>query len=272
MPFEDEKSVKKTFNITDLKRIYATKSADQFTVKLCYSKRDIFVKPLKVKDKKDVLKAIENKNETLINKTFDEIINKYVETADGSAIDTAKLTQQERQQILINIRVAAADKDRIVKIIHQCPQCENVVKDIPFSFDDINEKFYQATDEVVEIEGNGANIRIKVGPITREEEVEVEKFIKQEKKESNTEKQFVMISALIKAIDVIVGEDVQSIDLKSIKDKVDFIETLKSSDMDKIVNIAKSYEFGIKLPINFKCPKCNYEGVEEVNPTVFFML
>ena len=63
-----------TFNMSDLKKLYASNSADEMAIDLCFTGRKAFVKPMKVRDKKDILKAIESKDEKLIQKVFDDIV------------------------------------------------------------------------------------------------------------------------------------------------------------------------------------------------------
>jgi len=104
---------------SDLRKLYAqSTTAPQMDIELCYSRKHILVKPLKVKDKKELLKSIESKNEILVNSVLDSIIARYVETIDGSEFNPQDLTTQERQQILVYIRVANGDDE--CKIAHQC--------------------------------------------------------------------------------------------------------------------------------------------------------
>lgn len=269
--FEDDKdpSIKaesKNFGIADLRKAYATQSTSHIEVVLCYSGVSAYVKPIKIKDKKDILKSIETKNDNLLNRALDDIIEKYVEFQRSEPIDINKITQKEKEQILVYIRLAAGDDIKTVNIIHQCPECQKITKDIPFAVDAISVKNYDksAGKEVVELPGN---IKIKMGPVTIADEKEIDKLTRDKKQTSSLDKQLATVAALMK--EVAVGDS--RVSFKSLDEKVSFLSELQSGDMDKITSYISQYDFGITLPFHFKCSHCEYEGDEEANSGVFFM-
>ena len=123
-----------------------------------------------------LFKVIESKNETIINKALDEIIEKYAEYADGSIFNVNTLTSQERFQLLVHIRVSAAGTT--AKIAHECPTCGHVNKDITYDLNSMYVKTYTMPEggDIMSL-ANG-NIKLQLGPMTREKEIEIERYIK----------------------------------------------------------------------------------------------
>ena len=260
-------------SVADLKKIYAQSTTTaQMDIELCYSRKHILVKPLKVKDKKELLKSIESKNEIIVNTVLDDIISRYVETLDNSEFDPKALTTQERQQILVYIRVANGEDE--CKIAHQCPKCEFVNKNIAFKTDSLNLKLYDGVQETtkVSIKQDSSTIVLELGVVTRKDEIDGEEYIKKNKLKTMTDKQFVILSTVIKNAFIKVGEgEVQTVEFKDIGDKVSFIEQLRSQDLRLVTDYVESLNFGVTLPFSFKCTSCDHESAEEVNVAVFFI-
>jgi hypothetical protein len=257
---------KPSFNLTDLKKLYATPSGDELAIDLCFSGRKAFIKPMKVRDKKDILKAIESKDEKLIQKNFDDIIEKYVTLEDGRSTDD--LTVQERYQCLVAIRRAAAGDE--AKLAHQCPKCEHINKDIPFQMDSIVTKNYEEPKEGNSIEVAGGAIRLILGPIRREDEKKLEKVIFDKKITLVSERQFIMMVGYIHKVVMSQNDMVADVPMK-IEERIEFFENLRASDLDKITGFIKNADFGVKLPFSFKCEKCGHASEEEANVAVFFI-
>ena len=257
-------------NIKDLRKLYSENTAAQQQLDLCYTKEKVLVKPLKIKDKKELLKAIESKNENSVNRILDNIIDKYVEKVDGESIDGTKLTSQERQQILVNIRIASGGLEKL-KLVHQCPNCEHLNKNIEYDIGSMYVDFYEQNEEIPEfLSVANDNVKIYLSPITRETEIQIENIIKKRKYDTNSEKQFAMLAGVINKIVAKIDDVESEIDL-TVEDKIDFFDNLNSSDLDKITEYFKSIDFGIKMPFDFKCEKCGYENEENVNAAVFFI-
>jgi hypothetical protein len=256
------------FSLTDLKKMYATKSAPENAIKLCYSQKEVFVKPLKIKDKKEILKSIESKNETIINKALDEVIEKYAEYADGSDFNVNTLTSQERFQLLVHIRVSAAGTT--AKIAHECPTCSHVNKEIVYDLTSMYVKNYTKPTGGDEILLANGNIKVALGPMNREKEIEIERHIKKHKLTSTSEKNFALMAGVIKSISM-KQDDVESNVTLSTEETIDFFENLPATELDKLLDYFKNTDFGVKMPFEFKCEKCGHEEEQEVNIAVFFI-
>lgn len=257
---------KPSFKPSDLKKLYATQSGDEIAIDLCFTGRKAYIKPMKVRDKKDILKAIESKDEKLIHKNFDDIIEKYVTLEDNR--NTDDLTVQERYQVLVAIRRAAAGD--VAKLAHQCPKCEHINKDIIFDMNNIITKNFEATDTVDSIDVANGSIKIILSPIRREDEKKLEKIIFDKKITLTSERQFIMMAGYIHKV-VISQNDITSEVSMNMEERIDFFENLRASDLDKITNYIKKTDFGVTLPFNFKCEKCGYTSEEEANVAVFFI-
>ncbi len=274
--FDDEKNevsdpsvkAKTGINLADLKKMYATRdqSAAHMEIKLCYSGKNVYVRPMKVKDKKDILKAVETKNDTVLNRLLDELVEKYVEAEDKRPVLTGDLTQKEKEQIIVYMRLAVGDLDKTINIAHECPQCKQIAKDIPFSLDAMSVTEYNKDDRDVVAIFDG-KIRIKMGPITLNDERAIEENVKKKKLTATSDKQLVTVAALIKRIYV----DNEPSDVVTLDDKVSFLEQLALSDLQALTGYLERYDFGVKLPFDFKCAGCGFKGEQEANPAVFFM-
>lgn len=262
------------FTLADLKKhiaLNANSHSPDLEITLCYSGRHVLVKPLKVKEKKELLKSLESKNEILINKVLDDIIEQYVVTTDSSDFNPKELPTQERHQILIYIR--AANGDETAKIAHQCPKCEKVTRDIPYSInkDSYVKNFEEPKNGKIVTICNG-NVEIHYDVIFRFEEMRVEEYIKEKKLKTTSERQFAMVAASIKQIYFLndSGEKIK-VEVTNIADKLAFIEELDTKEFNAISSAIGSLDFGIKMPFDFKCSECDYSSKEEVNATVFFI-
>lgn len=263
------------FSLADLKKQIAlstNSNSPDLEITLCYSGRTVLVKPLKVKEKKELLKSLESKNEMLINRVLDDIIESYVVPSDGNEFNHKELPTQERHQILVYIR--AANGDEIAKIAHQCPKCEKVTRDIEYSISkDSYVKNYEEpkNGKVIKICNNKVELHYDV--VFRHEEMEVEEYIKKHKLKTRSEHQFAMIAASIKEIifcNDATGSQIK-VDIKSFEDKMSFIEDLDTKEFTTITDAIGNLDFGVKMPFDFKCSHCDYESKEEVNVTVFFI-
>lgn len=260
-------------SIADLKKIYSQNAtAAQMDIELCYSKRHILVKPLKVKDKKEILKAIEGKNEIAVNGVLDDIISKYVEPVDGGEFNAQELTTQERQQILVYIRVANGEEE--CKIAHQCPKCEHVNKNLTFKTDSLNLKMYEGSyeNEKVVLEKGNTKIIFELGVVTRKDEITGEDYIKKNKLKTMTDKQFAILATVVKNVFIQQGSNEPvTVTFKDVGEKISFIEQLTSNDLKIITDYVEKLDFGVTLPFDFTCSSCEYTSKEEVNVAVFFI-
>jgi hypothetical protein len=258
------------FSIADLKRLQAQEGteSEEIPLELAYHKTTAYIKPLKVKDKKALMKAIETKNEKNIQKNLDNIIEKYV-TFDGS-IQGNGITVQERFQILTAIRRAAAGDE--VKIAHQCPECQKITKEIKYDLSKMYTKEYEAPDEGEDvITSSGGKIKLYLSPLTREIERDLEDIIYARKIETMSERQFIMLAGAIQKIEIMQDDLVGEVDMKP-EDKIEIFENLDTKTLDKVVSYLDKTKHGVHLPFDFKCEHCGYHNEnEEANITVFFI-
>jgi hypothetical protein len=263
---------KSFFTVDDLRKIQASAKteAEELPIELSYNRKQAFIKPLKVKDKKSLMKAIETKNEKLIHKLFDNIVEKYVTLEDGISLDD--ITVSEKYQILTWIRRSAAGDT--VKIIHKCPECEKVTTGIDYDLNNIQVKMFESDEENPidnKIVTAGGKITLYLGPITRKDEKEIDSVIYARNIESLTERQFMHMVGAIKRVEVTSEDMSGDVDFK-IEEKIDFFESLDSNVLDKINNYLRKIDHGVKMPFNFKCSHCGYENKTEMaNITVFFI-
>lgn len=255
------------FNIQDLRRVQS-ENASEFTEKLCYH-TDITAHfgALKIKDKKELLKSIESKDEDAINRNLDRIIEKYVRF--DPEISSDDITIQERYQVLTYMRRAAAGDS--VKIVHQCPECEKVNTDIDYDLSNMRVDMYDPSKEEGNVVKIGKKVSVYLGPMTRKDEREVEDLIKQRKIKSTTEKQIVSLVGMIKKVEMTDEDIVGEVRLSS-SEKLDFFEDLDQTFIDDMVKYMKTVETGVKLPFSFSCEHCDYHNDEEEASVAAFFI
>lgn len=261
----------KKFTLNDLKTAHADsiKSLSEFSEELCYHRGiNVLFRPLKIKDKKDLLKSIESKDEVAINSNLDRIIEKYV-TFDSQDFSSDELTIQERYQILTYIRRAAAgDK---VKIIHQCPECEKVNSNIEYELSNMEVTYIDPKNEVDNTIKIGDNITLYLGMITRKDEKIIDSLMKKKKLKTMTERQIISLVGTIKEIRMSSEDIEEAVDLTP-EQKLEFFEELDQSVIDKILDFVKTQDHGVKLPFSFVCDQCGYHNdIEEASVAAFFI-
>ena len=256
-----------SFSFNDLKRVQ-NESASDYTEKLCYhTDTTAHFGALKIKDKKELLKSIESKDENAINRNLDRIIQKYV--TFEPEIDLDDITIQERYQILTYMRRAAAGDS--VKIVHQCPECEKMTDSIDYDLSNMTVDFFVPSDEVKNEIQIGDKIRVFLGPMTRKDEKEVEALIKKKKVTSDSEKQLMSLIGIIKKVEM-TDEDITGEVTLTPEEKLEFYENLGQNFIDSAIEYMKSINTGVKLPFNFTCSHCGYNNPEEeASVAAFFM-
>jgi hypothetical protein len=262
------------FSAADLKKQMAISvgtHSPQLEVILCKSGRSVLVKPLKVREKKELLKALESKSEIIINKALDDILELYVIASDGEEFNPRDLSIQERYQLLVYIR--AANGDKMTKIVHQCPKCEHVNKDIEFNIvQDLNVKVYEEPKNGKVVMLCNGKVEVHFDVIYRKDEVQAEEYIKKNKLKTMTDRLVVMVASSVRDV-FFIGEksNRQEVSFKDFKEKIDFIEDLGTSELNTLSAAINQLDFGVKMPFNFHCTNCDYEEKQEVGITVFFI-
>ena len=261
------------FTAADLKKQMAISSGQhspQMEVVLCKSGRSVLVKPLKVREKKELLKALESKSEIIINKALDDILEVYVIASDGEDFNVRDLSIQERYQLLVYIR--AANGDKTTKIVHQCPKCEHVNKDIEFNMvQDLTVKTYEEPKNGKVAMLCNDKVEVHFDVIYRKDEVQAEEYIKKNKLKTMTDRLVIMIASSVREVYYVDGGKRQEVSFKDFKEKIDFIEDLPTSELNTLSAAINELDFGVKMPFDFHCEKCDYEEKQEVGITVFFI-
>jgi hypothetical protein len=258
-----------SYSLNDLKRIQKDDdSLKEFSEKLCYH-TDItaYFSALKIKDKKELLKSIESKDEEAINRNFDRIIEKYVKFDPD--ISTDDLTVQERYQILTYMRRAAAGDS--VKIAHQCPECEKINSDIEYDLNNMEVTYFDKDNELETSIKVSKKISVHLGPMTRKDEREVETLIKKRKVKSVTERQIISLIGIIKKVEIEEEDIVGEVKLTP-SEKLEFFEELNQSIIDDMIEYMKKIENGVKLPFSFNCEFCDYANEEEEASVAAFFI
>jgi hypothetical protein len=256
-------------NISDIKKAYLTKAAPK-PITLCYSGKEILIRPIRIKDKKEFLKILENSDEAAIDTFADKLIEKYAADSDENPIDSKKLVDQERQQILIEIRKNSTEFDHAT-IDHVCPSCGKTNVDVKFPFTNIITKNFKEPEHANTIVSKNGDVSFSVGLLMRGDSVEIEKYIKENKVTSEVEKNFIFLASTIKSI-VVSIDDVKKEVTPTIKERVEFAETLTLDDFERIKDyFAEMDGFGTVLELDFKCLHCQHESKEEVKFVNFFI-
>lgn len=268
---KDEMPSINVISVDDLKSaIAASTGTAHMDIELCYCGKQAKIRPLKTEDKKELLKAMESKTESLINKCFDDIIEKYVEFPPG--VNLHNIVTAERNQILAYIRIANGDK--FADIMHPCPECEHNETNIKYDLNDIYLKpFDKELDNVVEFNlDNGQKCSLLIGPLTRVDEKAIERYIGEEG-DTLANKQFAIMSASIQKAKLIDSSGQERlVEFKTLEDKCNLYKVFTGGVEQDILKIVKNYgESGLKMPFEFKCSKCGYQNREDAHIAVFFI-
>jgi hypothetical protein len=256
-------------SIQDIKKAYFTKSSSVTEV-LCFSGEKVSVKPIKIKDKKNFLKLLEQENNVEVDKFIDDLIERYVSNENGDPIKANSLMDDERYQLLICIRRASTSADTIL-ITHKCSECEHVNTDISYKFSDIVVKNYEkntSTDDT--ITNKNESVKFTIGHLNRGELLVADKYISDKKIDTKIEKQFVYYAAAIKDITLII-DDISNKFIPKMDEKVEFLENLSFDDFNKIKRFfTSSPSYGLTLPLNFTCSNCKSTLDKEAKIVNFF--
>jgi len=262
---------KPSMSFSDLKKLYATtKIFQDKKVELCYSNDIIQVKSMKVKDKKEFLKCVELKDDEQIEKNIDVLIEKYCMDKNGEPINPKKLVENERQQLLVELRANSSDLSTVT-IPHQCIKCQHI-QEFPLKTDYIvvnNFKNPEGYDGFIDLAKD--RIKVKLGQLNRQDNIDVGEYIKNAKLTNDHDTKIVFLAATLK--EIYIQEDDVSIpvDLK-IAEKVAFIENFNLNDLEKIETYFEKIEdYGIKIVLKEKCQKCGEDTQEDINVIRFFM-
>lgn len=229
--------------------------------------------PMKVKEQKDFLKALEKQDEYLINEAFDKILSRCVVAINGEPFDLENLCIQDRTFLLISIRKLIGTK---AKISHVCPVSQKVYNDLEVDLNKMEVEYFkgQALEKTIDV---SENIKIKLGTVTRRDEKEIEKWIKSHTKmkedKSLVDKRYCAYAAVIKEVSFKNSETgkYESEEL-SFENKVELITDMcTQAIIDDIDEYIKTLDFGIKLYFPFKSEEYENEKEEAMLISFFIM-
>ena len=223
--------------------------------------------PMKVKEQKDFLKAIEKQDEYLINEAFDRILTKCVFSINGNPCDVDSLCIQDRSFLLLMIRKLTNPK---AKISHICPVSEKVYNNIEIDMNTLQTKNFE-NESLTETVTITPNVKAVLGPVYRRDEKEVEKWLKVKSKDKSIiDKKYCGYAAVVKEILVQNDKSEWIKEELSFDNKVEWlVEVCPKSVTDSIDKFINTLDFGIKTAFNFKSDV--YEGEQEAMLISFFM-
>jgi predicted kinase len=255
----------------DIKRAYVSKVNAAKTT-LCYSGKYVYVRPIKMKDKKEFLKLMEKENNELLDAFIDNLIEKYVSTGDDTPIDAKTLVDQERHQLLMVIRQLSTTQESI-QIDHVCPKCKVLNKNIQFDLTNIIiNSFSVPAGYENTLESKNGNVKFSVGLLTRGEIIEIEKHITDKSIDTKVEKDFVYLASTIKEMYLKI-DDIERKYIPTIPERIEFVENLSFDDFDKIRKFFEACgSFGLSLGFKFKCTDCDYKNEKEEAKIVNFFI
>ena len=228
------------------------------------------IRPMTVKEQREILKAMEKRDEILINQAFDVILDKCVVNINNQGFDNNKLYIQDRIYLLLKIhRLTNGNKS---KITHINPVTGKPVPDIEIDLDECMKLKYCNEKELSKVIEISPSIRITLEPATRKDEKDIEKYLKG--KDSIIDHRYAALAALIKKIEM-KNKETDKFEVIDIKfdDKVSFITdgTLQPTDLKIFEEYAKSIDFGISVKFNFETEEYK-NPEEEANILSFFIM
>lgn len=225
--------------------------------------------PMKVREQKAFLKALEKQDEYLINEAFDKIILSCVVSINGDPVDPDDLCIQDRTYLLLMIRKLLNPK---AKISHICPVSEKVYNDIEIDLNELATVNFEGKSLVKTIDLN-ENIKVNLGPVTRKDEKQMEQWIKTKSKDKSVvDKRYCAYAAIVKSIQF-KNQETEEFEIQELTfdNKVELIsDVCPHYVIDAFDTYIKSLDFGIKLKFHFKSDV--YENEQEDAMLISFFI
>lgn len=261
------KDFKKKFVIDNNKDI------PQAIVELPSNRKKATLRAMKVKEQKEFLKALEKRDEFLINEAFDKILTACVLTVNDEAFDGDTLCVQDRMFLLLKVRqLSSGDKITIPHVIEVDGKEKTEQIEVDMTKFNVTYKDGELNKEVM----INPTTKILLGPSTRKNEKDLETWIKTKgvSKESLIERRFAAYATLLKEI-WFIPEDSKDREWVNVpvtfSDAVEFVtDACTEKNLKQFEEYAKELDFGIKLvvPVNVN----GYSNPsEEVNLISFFI-
>lgn len=227
------------------------------------------IRPMTVKEQREVLKAMEKRDEYLINQAFDAILDHCVVKLDDKPFNNDTLFTQDRIYLLLKIHQLT--NGNVAKISHVCPKTGNIVNGIEVDLEKCMKlDFFEGTD-IKAVRDITPSIRFILSPITRKMEKEIEKFTK--KKDTLTDRRFAAYGAIIDKIEMKNDKsEYEEVSDLTLENKIQLITDLcQPKHLEIFDTYLKSLTFGIKVLFHFKTD--DYENEEEeANLLSFFIM
>jgi hypothetical protein len=262
-----------TITFNDFKKNFAKENAKNIpteVVDLPSGLGKATIRPMKVREQKDFLKALEKKDEFLINEAFDSILHNCVETINGEPFDKDKIVIQDRTYLLIKIRQISTGNE--VKISHICPKSEKVYNDIQIDLNNLQVNKADPKEIFKEIYLLNDKVKIKLSPVTRKTEKDLEKYLKANNN-SIVDRRYCGYASVINEV-YYKNEETSSyekVDI-SFNELVEFITNhFSNKDLELLNTYISGLDFGIKLKFHFKSDVYENEN-EEANLISFFIM
>lgn len=246
------------------------KSIPTAAVELPSNGAKALIRSMKVKDQKDFLKALEKKDEYLINECFDMILSTCVESIDGKGFDNDLLCIQDRSYLLLKIREVTTGP--LAKISHICPQSGKVVNDIEIDISKLPVDKFLGKDinQTVDLT---ENIRVVLSPVTRKIEKEIESWFKKQPGEASmVDRRYCAYAGVIRKVLVKTGEEYEEVDGLTFDKRLEFLtQYCPPQQLKKLDDYMSILDFGIRPVFHFKSDVYENEK-EEANLISFFIM
>lgn len=243
-------------------------------VELPSNKAKATIRPLKTKDAREFLKALEKQDEVLVGEAFDKMLMASVDTINGDPVDVENMNLKDRVFLLIKIRELSS-ANKTVKITHVCPISSKVYNDIPVDISTFTVKYPE--QPLTMVLNPVENIRLTIGQVTRKNEKDIQKWMaSKDKKTSTVDLRYCTYAALIKSIEMKNSEteEWEKVSDMTFDNYVEFVvDTLREVDLKALDEFMKSLDYGIKMTFHFKSDAADYENDhEEANLLSFFII
>lgn len=254
----------------------STAGVGQASVSLPSNGDKVIIRPMKVKEQKEFLKAFEKQDEFLINEAFDKILESCVESVNGELYDGDNICVQDRIFLLIKIRqLTSGDKIKIAHVIGDTDEKgKNKVEQVEIDLTTLKVDTFEGDNIQGEIEVS-STIKVILGPVTRKTEKQLEAWIKKKNaKDSLIDRRYAAYASLIKQI-LQKNEETgayEKVDA-TFDQLVEFItDVCTEKEIKKIEEYAGKLDFGIRLshPVSSKDGTYNNEK-EELSLLSFFI-
>ena len=193
---------------------------------------------------------------------------KYVEDQDGNELEINDLTEEERLQIMYNIRLSAKKYDQI-QLNSECPECE---EENTHSFIESNVKLKPLKNTTLTFNLSLNGYKIKINDVKRGFDIFATEYVEKQNITSEVEKQFIRLAGYIDKIYVLKEEEEIEVKL-SFSEKLEIFNLLPESEITDINEQIQLMDYGLKYTIkDFSCPHCSKKIKEYQVPLFNFFL